>query len=463
MADRKIRLLYVDDEIAYQNIFRREMGEDKRFHIDTVSDGFSAIEKLEKQPVDIVLTDLSMPGMDGIELLKKIQQHWPEIFVLILTGVNSAEEAVRAMKAGAYDYILKPFDFTTLQMQLEKLIQHLSLLDKETDAEKVPRFEQLIGRTPSMYELFEGIRRTAATNATVLIRGESGTGKELVAAAVHARSSRQNRIFVPVNCASLTESLINSALFGHEKGAFSGADKRKIGFFEHADGGTIFLDEIGDIPITTQIALLRVLELGTFQRVGGTETIRVDTRIICATNKDLEAEMRAKTFREDLYYRLNVVTLNVPPLRERASDIPPLATYFLSKFSRLHNKNITAISSNAQHLLNLYHWPGNVRELANAIERAVIFCTGGLLEVEHLPEELRPKQPASQDTATTAMASNTSSLPEIEEAVIRKVLTSKNWNISHAAEALGIARGTLYGKIRTYDIKKSVNAAEQEK
>lgn len=463
MADRKIRLLYVDDEIAYQNIFRREMGEDKRFHIDTVSDGFSAIEKLEKQPVDIVLTDLSMPGMDGIELLKKIQQHWPEIFVLILTGVNSAEEAVRAMKAGAYDYILKPFDFTTLQMQLEKLIQHLSLLDKETDAENVPRFEQLIGRTPSMYELFEGIRRTAATNATVLIRGESGTGKELVAAAVHARSSRQNRIFVPVNCASLTESLINSALFGHEKGAFSGADKRKIGFFEHADGGTIFLDEIGDIPITTQIALLRVLELGTFQRVGGTETIRVDTRIICATNKDLEAEMRAKTFREDLYYRLNVVTLNVPPLRERASDIPPLATYFLSKFSRLHNKNITAISSNAQHLLNLYHWPGNVRELANAIERAVIFCTGGLLEVEHLPEELRPKQPASQDTATTAMASNTSSLPEIEEAVIRKVLTSKNWNISHAAEALGIARGTLYGKIRTYDIKKSVNAAEQEK
>jgi len=454
VADRKIRLLYVDDEIAYQNIFRREMGEDQRFMIEIAGDGPSALEKLEKNPADIVLTDLSMPGMDGIELLEKIQRRWPDIFVLILTGVNSAQEAVRAMKAGAYDYILKPFDFTTLQMQLEKLLQHLSLLDKETDAEQVPRFEQLIGRTPSMYELFEGIRRTAATNATVLIRGESGTGKELVAAAVHARSSRRNRVFVPVNCASLTESLINSALFGHEKGAFSGADKRKIGFFEHADGGTIFLDEIGDIPITTQIALLRVLELGTFQRVGGTETIRVDTRIICATNKDLEAEMRAKAFREDLFYRLNVVTLNAPPLRERASDIPLLTTYFLHKFSKQNNKSISAINSNAQQLLNHYPWPGNVRELANAIERAVIFCSGDLLETEHFPQELRPEQPATQHIATTDIISDTNSLPEIEAAVIRKVLTSKNWNISHAAEALGIARGTLYGKIKTYRIEK---------
>ncbi len=454
MTDRKIRLLYVDDEIAYQNIFRREMGEDQRFKIEITGDGPSALKMLEKNPADIVLTDLSMPGMDGIELLKKIQQRWPDIFVLILTGVNSAKEAVRAMKAGAYDYILKPFDFTTLQMQLEKLLQHLSLLDKDADTEHMPRFEQLIGRTPSMYELFEGIRRTAATNATVLIRGESGTGKELVAAAVHARSSRRNRVFVPVNCASLTESLINSALFGHEKGAFSGADKRKIGFFEHADGGTIFLDEIGDIPITTQIALLRVLELGTFQRVGGTETIRVDTRIICATNKDLEAEMRAKAFREDLYYRLNVVTLNVPPLRERTSDIPLLTTYFFHKFSKQNNKNICAISSKAQQLLKLYHWPGNVRELANAIERAVIFCSGDLLEAEHLPHELRMQQPAIQDATTTDIVSDTNSLPEIEAAVIRKVLTSKSWNISHAAEALGIARGTLYGKIKTYRIEK---------
>ena len=454
MADRKIRLLYVDDEVAYQNIFRREMGEDKRFCIEIAEDGYSALEKLEKKPVDIVLTDLSMPGMDGIELLKKVQQRWPDIFVLILTGVNSAEEAVRAMKAGAYDYILKPFNFTTLQMQLEKLLQHLNLLKKDSDSDHVSKFEQLIGRTPTMYELFEGIRRTAATNATVLIRGESGTGKELVAAAIHARSRRQDKIFVPVNCASLTEGLINSALFGHEKGAFSGADKRKIGFFEHADGGTIFLDEIGDIPMTTQIALLRVLELGSFQRVGGTETIHVDTRIICATNKDLDAAIRAKTFREDLYYRLNVVTLNTPSLRERAGDIPLLTTYFLNKFTKQNNKNISNISLGAQQLLNGYHWPGNVRELANALERAVIFCTGDVLEIEHLPEELRQAKSTPQPVAITDIAPGTSSLPEIEAAVIRQVLVTKNWNISHAAAALGIARGTLYGKIKSYNIKK---------
>ena len=278
MSEKQTSLLFVDDEAAYRNIFCREVGEDQRFSIETAADGPTALRMLETKRADIVLTDLSMPGMDGIALLQEIHRRYPDIFVLILTGVNSANEAVRAMKAGAYDYILKPFDITTLQMQLEKILQHRHLLDNNTEGQSEAHFEQLIGQDPAMYELFDGIRRIGPTNITVLIRGESGTGKELIAAAIHSRSARRDQVFVPVNCAALTEGLINSALFGHEKGAFTGAGSRKIGFFELAQGGTIFLDEIGEIPLQTQVALLRVLELGTFHRVGGTETIQVDTR-----------------------------------------------------------------------------------------------------------------------------------------------------------------------------------------
>ncbi len=451
MADKTTRLLYVDDESAYRRIFCRELGDDKRFTIETAESGAAALSKLEDFHADIVLSDLSMPGMDGIALLQEIRERYPEIFVLILTGVNSANEAVRAMKAGAYDYILKPFDINLLLMQLDKILKHRQLLQEGDDGRgEGAHFEKIIGQDPAMFELFERIRRIAPTNATALIRGESGTGKELIAAAIHARSGRCDQIFVPVNCAALTENLINSALFGHEKGAFTGASSRKIGFFECADGGTIFLDEIGDIPITTQIALLRVLELGTFQRVGGTETIQVDTRIICATNKDLETEMRAKTFREDLFYRLNVVTLNSPPLRERPTDIARLANHFLRKFSKLNYKTIDNIAKPALERLNLYRWPGNVRELANAIEQAVIFCNGKQLEAAHLPEEIR--------TATAkhdfSLHLHSSSLPEIEAAVIRQVLEEKQWNLSQAAEALGIARGTLYSKIKNFGLEK---------
>ncbi|MFA7537324.1 MAG: sigma 54-interacting transcriptional regulator, partial [Desulfuromonadales bacterium] len=262
MAEKISRLLYVDDEAAYRSIFCREMKEDKRFQVETAADAASALRMLENFPADIVLTDLAMPGMDGIDLMREILRRYPDIFVLILTGVNSANEAVRAMKAGAYDYILKPFDAATLQMQLDKILQHRRLLQGNAEETQELHFEHLVGQEPVMYELFEGIRRIAPTNATVLIRGESGTGKELIAAAIHARSSRHDKAFIPVNCAALTEDLINSALFGHEKGAFTGAVERRIGFFERADHGTIFLDEIGDIPPQTQVALLRVLELG---------------------------------------------------------------------------------------------------------------------------------------------------------------------------------------------------------
>jgi len=452
VVEKKTRLLYVDDEAAYRNIFCREMGEDQRFSIETAEDGPTALRMLETRRADIVLTDLSMPGMDGIALLQEIHRRYPEIFVLILTGVNSANEAVRAMKAGAYDYILKPFDVTTLQMQMEKILQHRRLLDNNEEGQKEAHFEQLVGQDPAMYELFEGIRRIGPTNITVLIRGESGTGKELIAAAIHARSARRDQIFVPVNCAALTEGLINSALFGHEKGAFTDAGARKIGFFELAQGGTIFLDEIGEIPLQTQVALLRVLELGTFHRVGGTETIQVDTRIICATNKDLAAAMREKTFREDLFYRLNVVTLTAPPLRERQSDIPLLVNFFLRKFNRTSGKQISSVDQATMNLLCAYAWPGNVRELSNAISRAVAFCPGSELRLEYFPDELRQAVAAKKDFS---LQLSSSSLPEIEAEVIRKVLEGKQWNLSQAAEALGIARGTLYSKIKHYDIVKT--------
>ncbi|MDO9042835.1 MAG: sigma-54 dependent transcriptional regulator [Desulfocapsaceae bacterium] len=452
MVEKQTRLLFVDDEEAYRNIFCREMGEDQRFSIETAVDGPTALRMLETKRADIVLTDLIMPGMDGIALLQEIHRHYPDIFVLILTGINSAHEAVRAMKAGAYDYILKPFDITTLQMQLGKILQHRHLLDNNKEGQSEAHFEQLIGQDPAMYELFDGVRRIGPTNITVLIRGESGTGKELIAAAIHARSARRDQIFVPVNCAALTEGLINSALFGHEKGAFTGAGARKVGFFELAQGGTIFLDEIGEIPLQTQVALLRVLELGSFHRVGGTETIQVDTRIICATNKDLAAAMREKTFREDLFYRLNVVTLTAPPLRERQSDIPLLVNFFLRKFNRESGKQISSVDQSTMNRLCAYRWPGNVRELSNAIERAVVFCPGSELRLEHFPDELQHAVVAEKNFS---LKLSSSSLPEIEAEVIRKVLEEKLWNLSQAAEALGIARGTLYSKIKNYALKKA--------
>jgi len=452
VSEEKVRILYVDDEVAYRRIFCRELGEDERFEIKTAEDGHDALRVLENFRAAIVLSDLSMPGMDGIALLQEIRQLYPEIFVLILTGVDSATEAVRAMKAGAYDYILKPFDLAMLQMQLDKILQHRRLLQgKDQSGNGEFHFENLVGQDPAMFELFECIRRVAPTCATVLIRGESGTGKELIASAIHARGDRANKPFISVNCAALTENLINDALFGHEKGAFTGADGLKIGFFECANGGTIFLDEIGDIPMQTQVALLRVLEMGTFQRVGGTDTIQVDSRIICATNKDLEVAIREKTFREDLYYRLNVITLTAPPLRERASDIPLLADYFLHKYSHENGKQITAINPIAQDLLKTYRWPGNVRELANAIERAVLFCHGQELLPEHFLPVIRLTTPALDLNLTLP----SSSLPEIERHVIRQVLEAKHWNLTKAAEALSIARGTLYSKIKSYGIEKS--------
>jgi DNA-binding NtrC family response regulator len=440
----------VDDEPAYGRLFRRGMVDDERYLIETAGDGEEALRALRERPADIVLTDLLMPRMDGLTLLGEIRLRYPDSFVLILTGVDSAVEAVKAMKAGAYDYILKPLDMEVVRRRLEKIVQHRLLLSETTfPADEGFRFENLVGKDPVMSDLFEQIRHVARTDTTVLITGESGTGKELVANAIHAASARRERPFVAVNCAALTETLINSALFGHEKGAFTGATERKAGFFEVASGGTIFLDEIGDILPQTQIALLRILESGTFQRVGGAETIHVDVRVICATNKDLSLAISEKDFREDLYYRINVVSLTAPPLRARKSDIPLLADFFLDKYRKKTAKDISGFSGPALALLGDYPWPGNVRELANSIEHAVVFCDSRHILPEHLPESIR-----DEAKRNFLLALRDTSLASAEAALIRKILEEKAWHLSQAAEALGIARGTLYSKMERYGIHK---------
>jgi DNA-binding NtrC family response regulator len=335
-----------------------------------------------------------------------------------------------------------------IQRQLGKILQHRQLLKESPQpVGDELRFENMVGKDPIMFELFEKIQQVAQSDATVLITGESGTGKELIAEAIHARSRRSDKPFVRVNCAALTETLINSTLFGHEKGAFTGAIVRKAGFFEVASGGTIFLDEIGDISIQTQVALLRVLEMGSFQRVGGTDTIQVDVRVICATNQDLSSAVNEKTFREDLYYRINVVSLPAPSLRSRKSDIPLLANFFFELYKRKTDKKIAGISSDAMNLLRDHAWPGNVRQLANVLEHAVIFCQGRQILPEHLPGEILQTTPAS-----FMLTLRDCSLSSAEATLILAALEDNDWHLTQAAEALCVARGTLYSKMKRYQI-----------
>ena len=451
------KLLFVDDEGSIRSLFRRAMGQDESVLLETAPDGKEALKKLKTFPADIVITDVKMPNMDGLTLLEEIRIRYPDIFVVILTAYGSIEDAVKAMKAEAYDYILKPFDFDVIRMMIEKITGQKRILDKSIflgkEHRKGYRFENIIGQDPKMFEIFQKIMDVSETNATVLINGETGTGKELIADSIHFGSPRRSQPLIKVNCAALTETLINSELFGHDKGAFTGATAQKKGHFELADKGTIFLDEIGDIPIPTQISLLRVFESKTFQRVGGTRTLKVDTRVICATNKDLSHAVKEKLFREDLFYRINVVPIHMPPLRERKSDIPLLANHFLRKYCTETKKNILGISRAATNILYRYDWLGNVRELANIIENAVIFCKERELIPANLPEELR--ETTQKKGVTLGLSSSFSSLPLVESNTIRKVMEETNWNVKQAAKELEIARGTLYGKMKKYGIEKS--------
>lgn len=446
---KNLNILYVDDEPNYCRLFSRLLADKDEYTVHTAESGTEALEIISDHKIDVVFTDLLMPNMNGIELVERIKNINPDIFIIVLTGLDSAIEAVKAIKAGAYDYILKRLDSEMIEKCLENVSEYMQK-SAELKREGDIGFGKLVGRSKPMLQMYEQINKVADTDAAVLICGESGTGKELIAEEIHARSSRKNNTFIKANLAALSEGLINSTLFGYEKGAFTGASSRKKGLFEAASGGTIFLDEIGDIPAQTQVALLRILEQQSFQRVGGTEDVNIDVRVICATNKNLEAEVRNKKFREDLFYRINVVSVTAPSLRERQSDIPLLSEYFLQKYCFDSGKNIELIEPSTIKALCRYSWPGNIRELSNTIKHAVIFCNSRTIGLSHLPESV-----VSDKNSSFSVTLSRSSLESAEETLIRSVLEQTGWNLSKTAEALNIARGTLYSKLKKLDIKRT--------
>jgi DNA-binding NtrC family response regulator len=447
MDNKDIGILIVDDELSVRDSLFNWFKEDG-YRVDVAANAKEALNKLKEAQWDLMLIDIKMPGMDGLDLQKRIKEIDKNIIVIIMTAYASVETAVKSLKDGAFDYIVKPFDPDDLNHIVRNAIQQKKLIIENLELkEKISEllsFDEIIGSSPPVKRVLELVNLVSKSDVSVLIRGESGTGKELIAWAVHTNSSRRYFPIVTVNCGALTETLLESELFGHEKGAFTGAMYRRKGKIEMADGGTLFLDEIGDISLKTQIDLLRVLETKSFTRVGGNQTINVDFRLICATNRDLEKLVKEEKFREDLYYRINVFPIFIPPLRERGEDILLLARHFLKKFSSLLNKKIADFSEEAAQLLLNHDWPGNVRELENAVERAMVVGKGDRITPEDLPFQLSKK----------SLMTKAESLEDMEKAHIITILDKTGWNISRSAEILGIDRLTLYNKIKKYSLKK---------
>ena len=442
----KARILIVDDEQVHRYMLSTLFGEWGWESVEA-DDGTTAVAAVEEGPFDAVLMDVRMTTMDGMEALKKIHTINPAIPVIIMTAYSSVDSAVAAIKQGAHDYLTKPLDFDRLRQTLEVAMGHRKKPQAPTlSGEPFGEQDQIVGASESMRELWDLILQVAPTEATVLITGESGTGKELVASALHHKSLRSAGPFIKVNCAALAENLLESELFGHEKGAFTGADRRREGRFIQAQGGTLFLDEIGETSPAMQAKLLRVLQEHELQRVGGQETLAVDARIIAATNRDLEEEVQKGNFREDLFYRLNVVVLDVPALRERKGDIPLLAEYFVQEFARKNNRQVAGITPECMDILNRYPWPGNVRELENAIERGIILMRGEYLDVNGLPLTIQrwADRNAPEENERPA------TLKEAEKALILKTLEETGGNRSEAARRLQITRKTLLNKLKSY-------------
>jgi DNA-binding NtrC family response regulator len=445
MAD-KVRILVVDDELVIRESL---LGWLKKsgYKVDTAEGGSAALAMLEKTPYDLLFLDIMMPVMSGIEILEVVKEDYPQTLVVMITAYGSVETAVQAMKRGAVDYLMKPFDPDQLSLLTEKLMQQKRLIDeniflREQVAEAI-RFENLVGRSEAMQGLFSMIQDVAESDSPVLITGETGTGKELVAKAIHAKSARCNGPFIAINCGAFPEHLLESELFGHERGAFTGAHRAKKGRLDLAHHGTLFLDEVGTVPLKMQVDLLRVLETKEFHRLGGTEEIEVDFRTIAATNRDLHRAIEKGEFRQDFFYRLNVISLHIPPLRERRDDIPLLSEHFLDRYCRETNKDIDTINKAAMAILKQYDWPGNVRELENAVERAVVIGRKRRLG----PEEFSFLAPH------LSAAAETYSLEKTQVAHLVKVLKEFDWNITKAAQALEINRVTLHKKIKKYDLR----------
>lgn len=447
--EKKHRILVVDDEEIVRQSLLAWFKEDG-YEVDTAENADAALRLFEKNKYSLILLDIKMPGMSGMDLLVKLKEYDPDAIIILITAYASVSSAVKALKSGAYDYITKPIDPDELSHIVEKALYQKNLENENVklkeSIDEISKPDNLIGESHQMKEIYSLINTVAQTDTTVLILGESGTGKELVAKAIHLNSKRKYFPLVTVNCGALPESLLESELFGHEKGAFTGAHYRRKGKFEMANGGTIFLDEIGTISNKVQVELLRVIETKQFTRVGGSETISSDFRVIAATNENLDELVKEGVFREDLYYRLNVFTIHIPPLRERIEDIPLLANYFLKKFTTSMNKKITGISDEAMSFMLKYKWPGNVRELENAIERAVVVCRTDKIQLEDLPFRI------SNNSLYSEVEDK--SLSEVEKRHIALVLKENNWNISKSAEDLKIDRVTLYNKIKKYGLRK---------
>jgi DNA-binding NtrC family response regulator len=447
----KASLLIVDDETVVRDSLGKWF-EEEGYAVETASSAREALRKLPQEHWDLALVDIKMPGMDGLELQRKIHEADPETIIIIMTGYASVETAVQALKDGAHDYITKPFDPDDLAHTIQKALEHRQIKKENVrlreSLEEVQAVD-LVGQSPGMRKVLEMIHTVAPADTTVLITGESGTGKELVARAIHNLSPRRFMPLVVIHCGALTETLLESELFGHEKGAFTGAQYRKKGKFEVAEGGTVFLDEISDISLKTQTDLLRVLQEKEITRVGGTQPLQVDFRAVAATNKNLEALVKEGTFRPDLYYRLNVFEIRVPPLRERKEDIPLLAEHFLRKYARAMNKRFTGVSKSALDLMMHYDWPGNVRELENAIERALVIGREPEIQAADFPLQFAQASPASGGLT----------LEDVERMHILKVLEDCGWNQSMAARILRIDRVTLYNKIKKYGFKKPTSAS----
>jgi DNA-binding NtrC family response regulator len=446
----KSTLLIVDDEKNIRDGLAEAFGMEG-YEALTASDGQEAMKLLEERYIDLVITDLKMPKVSGIELLQHIKQRWQNVPVIIITAHGDITEAVSAMQYGALEFITKPLDLEHL-LKLTKNaleIRDLSITNQELreEVEAQQRISSIIGKSPVMRKIFDLVRKVAPTKASVLITGESGVGKELIADAVHNLSPRRDKPLIKVHCAALAESLLESELFGHEKGAFTGAQARKRGRFEMADTGTLFLDEIGEINQNVQIKILRVLQDKKFERVGGETTLEVDTRFIAATNRDLKVEIAEGRFREDLYYRLNVVNIHVPPLRERREDIPLLAATFLNEFSQENGKELEGFEPRARKALYAYDWPGNVRELRNCIESAVVMASGRFVTTDDLPPGPRSTQ-EKHEMRIPAL----SSLEDAEKIIIGETLAALGGNKTKTAEVLKIGRKTLYQKIEQYGI-----------
>lgn len=448
---KRYRILLVDDE----EVVRDALGEWLRhlgYETMSVEDGYKAIEQVEMGEWDIALVDLKMPKMSGIEVLHRIHKIKPDLPVIIITGHGTVDSAVLAMKEGAVDYIMKPFNPEEINVIIKKIIEHQQIIKENIilrrELSKKFQLQDLIGKSPKMLNLFEMIKTVAPTKSTLLIRGESGTGKELIARAIHELSPRKNYPFIATACGAIPETLLEAELFGYEKGAFTGATSQHIGRIEMAHKGTLFLDEIGDISSKTQVDLLRFLQEKEFRRVGGRELIEVDVRIIAATNKNLEEMITRGTFREDLYYRLNVITIYAPPLREKKEDIALLVEYFLDKFNLENKKNIERISEDVMNKFMEYNWPGNVRELENVIEHAVVVSKDSEIGLDDLPLSFDKKDSAKCKDKDL-------NLETVEKEHILKILKQYGWNIKKTAEVLGVNRVTLYNKIKKYGLEKN--------